>query len=541
MKRNTSTIIKTIFFAAILFSGASCEEFLSVEPKSSWVKEAFYQNEDEVQMGLAGIYSYLGLDDTYGQVISSMFEAGTDEVLYNRNNNNWAIGLYNHTPADANIRKAWLALYQGVDAANNFIAKVPDTRGIDETKRKVYLGEAYFLRALFYFDLVRWWGEVPLRIKPTSSIDDNDMVAASLADVYTQIISDFTFASQNLPHAKDQPEPGHASKMAAHGMLARVYLTMAGYPLQKTEMYAKAAEQCDIVISDGWHQLNPSYKQVFLNYITNKYDRSESMFEIEFSMMRDQGIREDGRIGQINGVQFYYNPTQTEPFAYAMLQNSVKLKKIYAAEDERNDWNNAGFICNAAGNISKVTNDVLIWPGKFRRWEPVTYGKIPDGVGSYRVLEGTPTPDKNFTGINFPLLRYADILLMKAECENEINGPGNAFQYLDEVRVRAGLAGINQATVNSKELFRKELRNERMREFCFEGIRKHDLVRWNILGESLTGLNQMIDASNGSATNKTLFKRAGETFNPSKHNIMPYPIQETVMNQKLTQHPEWLQ
>lgn len=541
MKFNISIKFKTAVFAAILLAGTSCEEYLTVEPKSSWVKEAFYQNEDEVQMGLAGIYSYLGLDNTYGQVISSMFEAGTDEALYNRNNNNWAIGLYNHTPADAYIARAWLALYQGIDAANNFIDKVPNTPGIEDSKRNAYLGEAYFLRALFYFDLVRWWGEVPLRTAPTASVDDNDMEAASIENVYKQIVSDLTFATQNLPHAKDQNEPGHANKMAAHGMLARVYLTMAGYPLQQTEMYTEAAKQCDIVISDGWHQLNPSYKQVFLNYITNKYDRNESMFEIEFSMMRDQGIREDGRIGQINGVQFYYYPTQTEPFAYAMLQNSVKLKNIYEEGDERDEWNNAGFICNAAGNISKVTNDVLIWPGKFRRWEPVTYGKITEGVGSYRVLEATPTPDKNFTGINFPFLRYADILLMKAESENEINGPGNAYQYLDEVRVRAGLEGINQTTINSKELFRKEIQNERLREFCFEGIRKHDLIRWNILGESLVELNQMIDASNGSAKNKTLFKRAGENFNPLKHNIMPYPIQETTLNQKLNQHQEWLQ
>ncbi len=541
MKSYISIIIKTIAFTTILIGTISCEKYLTVDPKSSWVKEAFFQNEDEVKLGLNGIYNYLALDATYGQVISAMFEAGTDEMLFNRNNNNWAIGLYNHTPADAKLRQAWLALYKGVEAANNFIAKVPDTPGIDDAKRNVYLGEARFLRALFYFDLVRWWGEVPLRTTPTSGIDDNDIEAASLDEVYQLIIDDLTFASENLPHAKDQDEPGHANKMAAHGILARVYLTMAGYPMQKTEMYKKAADQCDIVINDGWHRLNPSYKQVFLNYITNKYDKSESIFEIEFSMMRDQGIREDGRIGQINGVQFYYYPTQTEPFAYALLQNSVKMNSIYEDGDMRDEWNNARFICNRRGKISKVKNELKVWPGKFRRWEPITYGTIPDGVGTYVVLEDVAVPEKNFTGINFPVLRYADILLMKAECENEMNGPGNAYQYIDEVRVRAGIDVLNRATVNSKELFQKEIQDERMRELCFEGVRKHDLIRWNILGETLTELNEMIDATNQSDKNKTLYKRAGKNFNASKHNIMPYPLQETTMNRKLDQHPEWLQ
>lgn len=536
-----STITKAAVLAAIIAGSSSCKEFLTVEPKSSWVTEAFYQNSDEVKLGLAGIYSYLGQDATYGQVMSAMFEAGTDEGQYNRTNNNWSIGLFTHTPADANIASAWLTIYKGIDAANNFIDKVPNTPGMTEAQQNAYLGEAYFLRGLFYFELARWWGEVPLRTKPTGSTSDNDMAASPLEKVYEQIISDLSFASQNLPHAKNQSEPGHASKMAAHGLLARVYLTMAGYPLQKTEMYAKASAECDAVIADGWHQLNPSYKQVFMNYITNKYDRNESMFEVEFAMMRDQGIREDGRIGQINGVQFYYYPTQTEPFAYAMVQATVKLKKIYDAADQRASWNVADFICNSAGKITKITNDVLYWPGKFRRWEPVVIGDIKAGTGSYKVLENTPTPDKNFTGINYPILRYADILLMKAECENEINGPANAYLYLNQVRNRAGLANIDQSKTNDKNSFRKEIQNERMREFCFEGLRKQDLIRWNILGESLAELNQMIDASNGSSTNKTIFKRAGENFNPSKHKILPYPLQETVMNQALNQHTEWLQ
>jgi len=535
-------IKKTTFLFAMLSAllvGNGCNDFLTVEPKSNWVTESFYKNKSDVELGLAGIYNYLGLDQTYGQVISAKFEGGTDELLYNRTNTNWAEALYLHTAASSDIKDTWLKMYQGIDAANVFIAKVPNSSGLTEDEMSQYLGEVHFLRALFYFDLVRLWGPVPLRITPTLDVNANNLAAAPVEDVYQQIIKDLEFAAANLKHAKDMDANGHATKMAAHGMMARVYLAMAGYPLNKTELFKKASEQCDIILADGWHTLNDSYQQVFLNYIQNKYDPQESMFEIGFANMRAQGIREDGRIGQINGVQFYYWPTQTEPFAYAMVQTGVKLMKSYAPEDDRYSWNVANFICNSGGKISKITNDLLYWPGKFRRWEPITFGNIKDGTGSYKLLEDSNSPDKNFTGINFPVLRFADVLLMKAEAENEVNGPVNAIPYLNQVRNRAHAGDVDEALVADKEAFRKELQIERSRELCYEGLRKHDLIRWNVLKETLDAQNEMIDASNGSTKNKDMFKRAALNFEATKHHVLPYPLQEVTMNALLDQHAEW--
>lgn len=539
MKRNKKHITLLLAFLTVMVVGSGCDDFLTVEPKSNWVTESFYQSKSDVELGLAGVYSYLALDNTYGSLLSAQFEGGTDELLYNRTNTNWSEALYMHTPASSNIKNVWLNLYRGIDAANVFLVKVSDTPGLTDEERKQYLGEVHFLRALFYFDLVRWWGPVPLRLTPTGDIDANNFAASTEEEVYAQIIRDLEFAAANLKHAKDMDEFGHANKMAAHGILARVYLTMAGYPLNKTEMFAKANEQCDIILKDGWHKLNGSYRQVFLNYIQNKYDPQESMFEIEFAAMRAQGLREDGRIGQINGVQFYYWPTQTEPFAYALLQTGVKLVNSYSEEDERLRWNVADFICNKKGKISQITNDLLYWPGKFRRWEPVTFGSVPDGTGAYVLLEDNSSPDKNFTGINYPVLRFADVLLMKAEAENEENGPANAVQYLNQVRDRANAGDVDGALVADKDAFRAELQNERARELCYEGHRKHDLIRWNILEETLELQNQMIDESNGNAQKKTLFKRAAENYNDVKHKIMPYPLQEVTMNGKLDQHDVW--
>lgn len=539
MKAQISKLSIHILALLLIVGASSCNDFLNVEPKSNWVTESFYKTKSDVELGLTGIYNYLALDQTYGQLISAKFEGGTDELLYNRTNTKWSQALYLHTSATSDIRNVWLHLYKGVDAANVFIQKVPNTPGLTDEERAQYLGEAHFLRALYYFDLVRWWGPVPLRVNPTEDVNANNVAASSLEDVYAQIIKDLEFATNNLMHANELNQPGRATKMAAHGILARVYLTMAGEPLKQDDKYAKAIEQCDVILTDGWHDLNDDYSQVFLNYIQNQYDLKESMFEAEFSNMRDQGIREDGRIGQINGVQFYYWPTKTEPFAYAMLQASVKMRYAYADGDERFEWNLANFICNKAGKISQITNDLLFWPGKFRRWEVIEFGNIKDGSGSYRLLEAAATPDKNFTGINFPILRFADVLLMRAEAENEVNGPTNAITHLNRVRRRADLGDIDPGLVPDKDAFRKEIQDERLRELCYEGVRKHDLIRWGILGETLQDLNSMIDASNGSSKNKAKFKQAGDNFDPSKHTILPYPIQEVTMNESLDQHTVW--
>ncbi|MCU4174046.1 RagB/SusD family nutrient uptake outer membrane protein [Carboxylicivirga sp. N1Y90] len=542
MKTINKNILFFIMFASIVLGGTACEDFLTVKPKSSWVTESFYESKSDVKLGLAGIYSYLGnRGELYGQMIPAKFEGGTDEMLYNRTNTKWAQALYMHSSATSDLKNVWLQLYKGIDAANVFISKVPDTPGLTDEERAQFMGEAHFMRALYYLDLVRWWGPVPLRITPTEDINANNLAASSREDVYAQIIKDLEFAAANLKHSKDMEENGHANKMAAHGLLARVYLTMAGQPLNQTDKYAKAIEHCDVILNDGWHQLNGSYKEHFLSYIQNGYDPQESLFEVEFGMLREQGIREDGRIGQINGIRFSYFPKGGgTPHCYAMMQVGVKLINAYEDADERKDWNVANFQCTGKlGKIATTSNQLAQWPGKFRRWDMISTGNVVGGDGEYVVLEDVGIPDKNFTGINYPILRFADVLLMKAEAENEVNGPSAAISYLDMVRVRAGIGTIDPSLVSDKTAFLKEIQNERSRELCFEGLRKHDLIRWGILGETLDELAVMIDASNGNVKQKATFKRAGENFDPAKHTVLPYPLQETTMNALLEQHAEW--
>ena len=124
--KNKRDIIMLIMLPLVLIGFSGCDDYLSVEPKSNWVVENFYQNKSDVELGLAGMYSYLGLDATYGQSLSAVLAAGTDEMLYNRTNTNWAEALYIGTSASTTVKNVWLNLYKGIDAANNFIDRVPE-------------------------------------------------------------------------------------------------------------------------------------------------------------------------------------------------------------------------------------------------------------------------------------------------------------------------------------------------------------------------------------------------------------------------------
>ncbi len=525
---------------SILIAGlTSCHDELDQEPFSSISPETFYKTEAEAQLALTAVYSDIASDELYGNLLSMNFTNGTDEAVYNRTNVNWAVALYMNNSSTYDIEIAWMGLYKGINSANYFLARVKDA-DIAEGVKAELLAEARFLRAFYYFDLVRLWGDVPLRKQPiTEGSAANNIAKSPASEVYEFIIEDLEIASQNLPNPAEA-QYGHASRTAAHALLARVYMTMAGKPLQNQDAYQLALNHCDSVINTGYHELLPSYKQVFLNEITNKNDDKEVIFEIQFGNLRPQGIREDGRIGNLNGVAIALPNTDANgnpnPYAYAFHYPSITMiDKFDAANDNRYEWNIADWKVDNKGKVIvlKETNKTNWYPGKFRRVDKVDNG---DGTFGYKVLE-TGAIDKNFTGINYPYLRYSDILLMKAEALNELTRTGEAIPYLNAVRNRAGLADINPALVASQEDFFAELMDERMREFCFEGIRKHDLIRWGRLLTNMEILRQDMLNYKGTAFASWYYRQCDNI--EEKHNSYPIPLKEVTINQLLDQSAAW--
>ena len=503
-------------------------------------------------MALSGIYGCLAKDDLYGQSLSVIFDAGADESMYNRRqNDNWTVSLYRYNQADSYLEKTWSGLYATINLSNLFLEKLK-VDNFSEAQSNAYMAEVRFLRALCYMNLTFLWDEVPIRVHSTIDQQDNHLAPSSLKEVYQFIAEDLKYAAQYLPHANSTDYvPGRANSMAARALLARLYLKQAGYPLLDHSAYELADNQLDTIINvDKWHELltvngeitatNNGYRSLFLKYIQNEYYPKESMFEISFSYLRSQGIQVDGRLGAINGVQF---DLLDGPYSRAMVNATPLLTSSYDENDIRAAWNLPAVSYSTAHVVkTKKVLDVSYAPGKYRRWEPTPTADNPNAI---TILEKSSGYSQNFTCVNFPVVRYADVLLMYAETQNELSeGPtAAAINAINKVRNRAGLANLTSDVTSSKEAFFNEIVEERFRELCFEGLRTFDLKRWGLLEKRLALLKNSI-ISDGSYTQTSdqhnSYLRQVNNFNPSRNLTYPYPMKEVSQNDLLEQKPEWV-
>lgn len=562
--KNNITKLAAFLFSLLTFFG--CSDYLESDTKSAWKEENFYSTKQQANIALAGIYSQLSNDQVYGNSFNILIEGGTDETYTSDGGPTWDEAKYNFNSSSVAIKNVWLNFYSCIHLINQFEKNLkPSVYSTVEEYNSV-LAKAYFMRAFCYFNLANWFGPVPLRLTPVTSQKDNILAASPVAEVYKQVEKDFLFAAEHLVHASSSKYlPGEPNKMAAHGLLARLYLKMGGYqpylsPIESNcylennqQYFQKAQEQCEIVINDGWHQLNSNYRTHFLSYLQDRYDLKESLFEISFGNFYDTGINVSGRLGNINGVRFAGAVGDDIPRGFCKINASQVLYNKYPTEDLRRNWNIAGFANNFTTSTSSYSmtyffDDPLnqyYAPGKFRRWEPKNIDELILASrltnGEYVILNNTQdsATDPNFTSINFPILRYSDILLMHAEaCIGGINGTeaanGKAIASFNKVRLRAGLDEYTGSLAH-KDFF-DEIVDERLRELCFEGLRKQDLIRWNLLEKKLIENNAAIKANNRYSDSNVFhqtYLAAGKNFDKTKHLLLPYPIQETQLNTAL--------
>src|SRR5690606_18736525 len=448
-------------------------------------------------------------DDMYGYKFNVVLESGTDEMYTNSSAANWGAARYAYTSSSDEVQNIWLHFYSMINLVNQ-LEKNLDPEMFSEERSNRYLAKARFMRAFAYFNLANWFGPVPIRLTPSANQDDNHVAASPVLEVYQQVERDYLFAAEHLLHANSPDDvPGEPNKVAAHGMLARLYLRMGGFQPYLAEneadcyfdnpgqYFEKARQQCEIIIQDGWHHIVPyatdpqSYRNHFMNYLQNRYDLRESLYEVSFGNLIEMGLNVHGRMGNINGVEFV--GTSDIPRGFANVNASVALYNRYAAEDTRMAWNIAGYRNNySSANRRYTMSYIFDRPlhqefaiGKYRRWEPTdmealrTQRSIIDAP--YTILNnvtGSAT-DPNYTSINFPLLRYSDVLLMHAEALiggrfGTTDASTEAVNSLNIVRERAGLDPYMGNTQH--DAFFNELVDERLRELCFEGLRKQDLV-----------------------------------------------------------------
>ena len=597
---------------ALLTAALPACSFLDTDPQII-PDDGYYNSEQKLIYGLAGVYGVLNSEALYGNYYSLQI-ANADDLCYfnNYNNSESRPDRYNHSAGTAAIYDTWSKLYEGIKNANRYIEAVEKTE-IDPGKLSVdiglYIAEARFLRAYYHFLLAQAWGDVPLRVKATTSPNTNDvqMAATPQEQVLKWCADEIEATIPDLYEPIDNT-PSRVSQTVAQGILARVYLFMAGESvkqidgLDKKEMYRRAAYWANEVIASHKHDLNESYEEIFINMIRDQYDTQfhESMWEAEFLGDRTSATDwTNGRIGDLIGLRSQSRTTNYSEWAcnysYGYYNGSYTLWQLYWENDRTADetasatvidkrltWNLPGYNYRGMNNqkISyknkageTVTRYLQQTQSMFKTpWVYNNNFAMPDIEGLDQTIENAFDPadlvydptvmcavrnagkwrretvyEKQmsakslYTTINFPILRYADVLLMYAEAINEYAGAPDdqAKDAIREIRKRAGVK-TDESLLGDYRSFRDLVRNERGRELAFEGLRKWDLIRWGTFVEKMhnAGTNQPTENKyrNVSYTNYASANYANVT---ARHIYLPIPTKELAVNHALRQNPLW--
>lgn len=449
MKNIFKTTSQIFLCGALLLSATSCEKFLEEPDKSNFTMENYFTKPEHAESVVNSIYEslrsvtgggfngapWMMLEFSTGLANTELGQAQSSINVRNLVNN--ADNEYGNT--------WWVSSYRAIGNANLAIAKIPEI-SMDETQKKKYLGEARFLRAFNYYNLVRIFGKVPLIDKPV------DLTAPELYPdpateeaVYQLIVADLLEAeASGLPMTDVS---GRATLGAVKSLLASVYLTMAGYPLQKgAEYYQKAAGKAKEVIDSGKFKLFGSYDDLH-SYGTK--NRDENIFMVQFVPNVLPSNWQTSIIPYNQGISAYSDETG------AIFANK-EFVESYEPGDKRAKEKQFYYRTYTLSSDRSKTVD----------------------LGGYYIFKHFDT-DAHLTttssGLNWPLIRYAEVLLTYAEAANEVNGPTEAaYQAVNAIRSRAELQPLAGLT---KDQFREAIWRERWYELSFENKTWFDMVR----------------------------------------------------------------
>jgi hypothetical protein len=484
--------LKFIITLLTLTSLGSCTKYLEKAPLDSINTANFFKTEADAIAAINGAYQPLQWPKLYNLRIwttdiwaaNSVVGAGggTDGI------ETQDISNFVTTTDNAAALDIWRGPAPGILRCNLVLQNVPGM-GINQSMKDRILGEAYFLRAHYYFILVSLFGDVPLITVPQTPEDDLRPARTAKAKVYEQIISDLELAVTLLPNRDTyaNSDKGRASKGAALGMLAKVQLTLGNYPA--------TVERCKQVAALGY-ALNSAYGDNFNPATKNS---KENLFEVQYSGKSSYSFWDNEN--QASWVSTFTGPRNADFVGggYGWNQPTEEFMSLYEANDKRKD-------------ITVLYPGCPDFDGKAYQ---VSYSTTGFNLRKFLVPKAV-SPDYDTNPANWPVLRFADVLLMEAEALCEQNKLAEALVPLNLVRTRAGLAslsGLNQAEL------RASIRKERRVELAFEGHRWFDLIRYD----------------NGQYA-QHYFHSIGKTNFAAKHLLLPIPQKEIDTNPNLTQN-----
>ena len=532
----------SVIIGIVLLS--SCNKFLDVQPQVVLTPLQEYQTPTQITAALAGIYT--NFKYIYASAYETEYTVATDESYYY--NTSFPFTNYSNTSTDNSTNNTagfWKYCYQSIDNANLLLDNIDASAAIghvaDSSVRHAK-GEAYFLRGYYYFLLAQWFGGVPLELHSLGSPTDVYIARTPLSQVYNQIIADMTVADSLLYDQTfaNQHYSERVTQEAVEGILARVCLYAAGQPNNDTKRYNDALHWSTKLINAGTHGLVHPYSQVFIDECKKNYNL-ENIWEIGFDEKGPGKLSSGGGVGVFCGVSQTYNdgtsgaPLYDSGYCYAYVKLHPRLYCSYQSDDYRRNWNCSNYTFSNAVKVLLASSKY--WsrsPAKWRReYEPPIS----------RSVQAT-------SGTNFPMLRYADVLLMAAEAENEVNGPNNAYQYINLVRERSIPDSSMQDLAKglSQSQFRDSIQMERYHELAFEALRLGDLRRWGILVPTIRSLGADINGTNLTypqippilkelAAGSDAYPLAPVNNISAKDMYWPIPQYELSLDPLLTQNP----
>lgn len=472
---------------------SSCDDYLDLKPISDLTQENAYNTRSDAEAALTGAYDsfaqeyYIWDNILFNDVISDNYYAGGD------NPEIYAIDDLNITPTNSRLFNNWSQIYNAILKANLVLEKVPeipDPQLDANNRRNQILGEASFLRAYHYYQLVKMWGGVPLITSPTSSTDpaETQQPRATEEQVYAQIIADLQFAVANLPdYFSDDAtvNKARATKGAANALLAKVYAQM---PVPD---YNKVLEHANAVInSPAGYMLLEEYDDLWDG---NHYNNAESIMEVQF----------------VGGTEANWGPQLLLP---PSLSGDTWRKFVVPSQNLVDAF-------DAEGDVTRKNSTILFetapWSDEF--WSVEVGGTIPFAY-KWKSANGWASTNRQY------LLRLGDIILLKAEALNELGRTDEARIEIDRIRDRAGL-GPTPAT-NQAEM-RLAILAERRLELAQEAQRWDDLRRYGRAIEVMNNLNE-IDLRTNTA----------KDYNMTETKLLlPIPQSERNRNPNLEQNP----
>jgi hypothetical protein len=521
--------------AIVLLSFNSCNKFLDQKPITDVSTEVVFSDVPSALKALAGVYSRMVGDAGYGIRVSLYYPLDTDEVqgpTGASDNDRRDIARYAATPGNAQITNPFNQMFAGIEYANICIANIPKmamySNGTDQEKKKLQrmYGEALTLRAQFYTEAIRNWGDLPANFAPASTLaTSNPFPSRTNRDtIYDRLLEDLKLAATLVPWRNELSAIGDGAderitKGTVKGLRARIALYRGGFSLRQDgvvkrsadylKYYQIARDEAAEVMASNQHSLNPSFRALWKDQVNARAvadPNGELMFQAS-------GI---GGVGAGDTKLAYYNG----PTVNGLGNKSVNILPTYFyafdSTDLRRDVTCAIYNVAADGSTKIGQAITAICDGKYRR----------DWISNPTV---SPTNAIQYFSLKWQILRYADVMLMFAEAENELNGPtAAAYNAVNQVRRRgfgqsltAANAAVDLPAGLNKADFFTAIVKERSLELGGEGVRKYDLIRWNMLASKINETKAALLAmSTLSAPHNTLptamFFRTGSTSDDNR-------------------------